>query len=78
MPWDVDLNHDLHDKVRDYTCLSRFLKEDEHPDLWKQLFCLDNQRQMLDSYLRVLDPDTGVRCCAKQQEDCTGLHQMLG
>lgn len=60
MPWDEDLNHDLHDKVRDYACLSRFLKEDEHPELWKKRFCLDNQRQMLDSYLRVLDPDTGV------------------
>ena len=60
MPWDEDLNHDLHDKVRDYATMCRFLKKDEHPQLWDKRFCVDNQKQMLYSYMRVLDPETGV------------------
>ena len=33
MPWDESLNHDLHDKVADYTGISSFLKKDKHPQL---------------------------------------------
>ena len=60
MPWDESLNRDVHCCVNRYESMSRWIKKDEHPDLWHKRFTRTNQKQMLYSYMRVLDPVTGV------------------
>ena len=60
MPWDESLNRDVHCRVNNYEVLCRWIKQQEHPELWRKRFTRTNQKQMLYSYLRVLDPETGV------------------
>ena len=60
MPWDESLNKDVHDKVKEYASLSSHVKKEDQPELWAKRFCTANQKQMLNSYMRVLHPDTGV------------------
>jgi len=58
MPWDCSLNRDIHCRVSQYESMSRWIKEG-HP-LWSKRFTTANQKQMVSSYMRVLDPETGV------------------
>ena len=58
MPWDCSLNHDVHCCVEFYSAICDWLPTD-HP-LYPQRFSKSSTKVMLNSYLRVLDPDTGV------------------
>ena len=58
MPWDCSFNHDVHAKVDYYSTLFNWVPKD-HP-LYAKRFSKDNPSIMVQSYLRVLDPVTGV------------------
>ena len=58
MPWDCSLNADVHSCVEFYSAVCKWIPQ-EHP-LYAQRFSKASQKVMLDSYMRVLDPDTGV------------------
>ena len=58
MPWDCSLNHDVHCCVEFYSAICKWIPED-HP-LYPQRFSKSSTKVMLRSYLRILDPDTGV------------------
>ena len=58
MPWDTSLNHDVHARVEFYSAICRWIPKD-HP-LYAKRFSKASYNIMRDSYLRVLDPVTGV------------------
>ena len=58
MPWDCSLNADVHSCVEFYSTVCKWLPK-EHP-LYPQRFSKSSYKVMLSSYLRVLDPVTGV------------------
>lgn len=58
MCWDCSLNHDVHSTVEFYSSLCRWVPKD-HP-LYLQRFGKASTKVMRESYLRVLDPVTGV------------------
>ena len=58
MPWDCSLNQDVHTCVEFYSSVCRWYGKD-HP-LYPSRFSKASYSIMRDSYLRVLDPETGV------------------
>ena len=76
MPWDCSLNHDVHAKVDYYSTLFRWVQPD-HP-LYPKRFSKANPSIMVHSYLRILDPVTGV-CPSSERivqdvTKCWGTH----
>ena len=58
MPWDTSLNHDVHSRVEFYSAICKWIPKG-HP-LYAKRFGKSSYKIMRDSYLRVLDPQTGV------------------
>ena len=58
MPWDCSLNQDVHVTVDNHSCYFRAIPSD-HP-LYHKRFSKSSPSIMLKSYLRILDPVTGV------------------
>ena len=58
MPWDCSLNADVHSCVEFYSSVCKWIPKD-HP-LYAQRFSKASPKVMLHSYMRVLDPVTGV------------------
>ena len=58
MPWDCSLNQDVHVTVDNHSCYFRAIPKD-HP-LYAKRFSKASPAIMLKSYLRILDPVTGV------------------